>query len=44
MTLPDMNIREFTLFSELYTCYYEVIDRILHETAHHLLTPPQMHT
>lgn len=37
-----MNIHEFSLFSELYTCYYQVIARILHEAAHHPLTRRQM--
>ncbi|MCI8269694.1 MAG: WYL domain-containing protein [Lachnospiraceae bacterium] len=37
-----MNSPEFSLFSELYTCYYQVVGRILHEASRHPLTRRQM--
>ena len=33
---------DFSLFSELYTCYYQVIARILSEAARHPLTRRQI--
>lgn len=37
-----MKTQDFSLFSELYTCYYQVVARILSEAAHHPLTRIQM--
>lgn len=37
-----MKSHDFSLFSELYTCYYQVVARILSEAARHPLTRRQM--
>lgn len=37
-----MNTYDFSLFSELYACYYQVVARILEEASHHLLTRHRM--
>ncbi len=38
----NMKNHDFSLFSELYTCYYQVVARILSEAAHHPLTRIQI--
>ena len=37
-----MKTNDFSLFSELYTCYYQVVARILHESMGHPLTRRQI--
>ena len=37
-----MKNHDLSLFSELYTCYYQVVARILEEARHHPLTRRQI--